>query len=74
MVGSFPAAGHSAKVNLSYCHGSCMHITDSFTRTAELHGAKYVKQFSRVMWQQCGMRLVVIEAHHDTKDELCIAS
>jgi hypothetical protein len=51
-----------------------MHITDSFTRTAELHGAKYVKQFSRVMWQQCGMRLVVIEAHHDTKDELCIAS
>jgi hypothetical protein len=41
---------------------------------AELHGAQYVKQFADVMWKQCGMRLIVLEMHHDTKNELCIAS
>jgi hypothetical protein len=48
--------------------------TDGFHRMAELHAAKYVKQFAHVMWRQCGMRLVVLEAHKDTKAELCIAS
>jgi hypothetical protein len=43
-------------------------------RMAELHGAKYIKQFARVMWLQCGIRLVVLEAHNDMKGELCIAS
>jgi hypothetical protein len=41
---------------------------------AKMHGAKYIKQFARVMWKQCGMRLVVFEMHKDTKTELCIAS
>ena len=47
---------------------------DCLYRTAELHGAKYIKQFARVMWKQCGMRLVVFEMHKDMKTELCIAS
>jgi len=41
---------------------------------AELHGAKYIKQFAKVMWRQCGMRLIVLKTHNDTKAELCIAS
>jgi hypothetical protein len=47
---------------------------DPFTRVAELHMAKYTKKFSWVMWKQCGMRLIVLEAHHDTQGELCITS
>jgi hypothetical protein len=52
------------------CHAPIDHLY----RTAELHGAKYIKQFARVMWKQCGMRLIVFEMHKDTKTELCIAS
>jgi hypothetical protein len=72
MVEPPPATGRSTKVR-PQCR-KIMHNVDSFARMAELHAAKYAKQFSRVMWQQCGMRLIVLEAHHDTKGELCIAS
>jgi hypothetical protein len=60
---------------VSAIHWMPLHYINCYRhRMAELHGPKYVKQFARVMWRQCGMRLIVLEAHKDTKAELCIAS
>jgi len=54
--------------------GACDLGIDCFYRMAELHAPKYIKQFARIMWRQCGIRMFVLEAHKDTKGELCIAS
>ena len=42
-------------------------------RAAESHGGRYVKEFSRQMWLQLGMRVVVLSAHHDTNGTLSLA-
>lgn len=43
-------------------------------RMAELHGAQYVKEFSKQMFMQLGMRVLVLSAHHDTTGTLSLAT
>jgi hypothetical protein len=42
-------------------------------RTAESNGGRYVKEFARQMFNQLGMRVFVLSAHHDTNGTLSIA-
>ena len=42
-------------------------------RMAEAHGGQYVKEFAWQMFNQLGMRVLVLSAHHDTNGALSMS-